>query len=164
MSLLTDKTNLSSHVSEDSRGLGLISLYVSMHETGYAKYARVNAEGGLTFITNRAGGSIPSAPTLFLSRDEARIIATSLMNYLNGPGWNMNPENVRELRENLAKAERENKAMRLSKKATETDLATAREAVDNLKAVQVRYHDIMSVIAAFNQGARLTAAPHDFCS
>lgn len=150
MSMLDEKISLSANVTADARGLDLLRIYVTMNRAGYPKYARVNAEGGLTFIGTRDGNVAPSYPTLVLSREEAQLIATSLMNYLYGPGWGYARERVPELENLLAVSEKENRFMRAKKKELETELTEAQTAIHHLTDVKNRHDEVIVLIRALS--------------
>lgn len=147
---MDEKVNLSAHVVAEARGTDLLNVFMTMHRVGYPKHARVNTSGGLTYVVTRNGDVAPSNPTLILNKDEATILANSLQNFLFGPGWNITPAQVQDLREELAEVRRENTAMRKGKKRVENELHDAQKELDRVREVQGRYDDVMSVIHAVN--------------
>lgn len=137
MSLFDVATTLNASTSKDPRGLGLIEVRITQNSGSHRTAGRVNAQGGITYLGNGRDlyGAPPKEPTLILSPDEARILATALLDHLNGTGQLANPSEVARLKERLAGAERQNELMRKGKKISEQKLKKYEDMERGIKLV-----------------------------
>ena len=151
---------LTAHTHSDPRALGLIRLFITMERDGYPKHGRVTTEGGITYLVNRNSPySRPSLPTLIVSEDEAKVIAPALMRHLFGRSWSADSERIQLLERKFAESERQNQEMRKAKKAQEQELRQAQRELNELRAMRVRYHDVMAVINAVNLSKTIRQPP-----